>query len=98
RAAHLDLSAAPAILPQLDALTALLDGDVRVAGTRRRPQVTGALRVQDGALQLDGSPFAYRNLAVEASSTDGREVVLRLAARSQGGSVADRFSLLSRSA
>lgn len=98
RAEGLDLSALPAILPQLEELRGQLDGELRVAGTRARPRLSGALRARGDALRLDGAPFVYTALGLELSSSDGREVELRAQARSRGGSLADRIALLAQGA
>ncbi|PIE00829.1 MAG: hypothetical protein CSA79_02115 [Thiothrix nivea] len=58
--------------PQVDALKGSVTGDVRVAGLLNRPQVTGALRLQNGSLYLPetGSRLNDINLTVQANRAD----------------------------
>ncbi|CAA6824469.1 MAG: Unknown protein, partial [uncultured Thiotrichaceae bacterium] len=58
--------------PQVDALKGSVAGDVRIVGLLAKPQVTGALRLQNGSLYLPetGSRLTDINLAVQASRAD----------------------------
>ncbi|HSX80381.1 MAG TPA: translocation/assembly module TamB domain-containing protein [Candidatus Saccharimonadia bacterium] len=87
QAANVDLQGLKAFIPAVAQSAGTLHLDLRLTGTLQHPQVSGTLRVNDGALQLTTTGVRYKDIQVQLVCTGNRLELAQAHAQSGEGTL-----------
>ena len=87
QAANVDLQGLKAFIPAVAQSAGTLHLDLRLSGTLQSPQMYGALRVNDGVLQLATTGVRYKDIQMQLVCTGNRIEVTQVHAQSGEGTL-----------